>query len=67
MPEYAVLANRWEQTGQNSILSVVLLQLEFEQERVIQNDQMITMFPDAGEDYQLFKKAGTAAQSALNK
>lgn len=66
MPEYAVLANRWEQTGQNSILSVILPQLEFEQERVIQNDHMITMFPDAGEDYQLFKKAGAAAQSTQN-
>ena len=67
MPEYAVLANRWEQAGQNSILSVILPQSEFGQERTVQNEHMITMLPDAGEDYQLFKKAGTAAQSALNK
>ena len=59
IPEYAVLTNSWEQTGLNNIISTLLPQLDFDQERTAQNNNhMIAMFPDSGEDYQLFKKIG---------
>lgn len=58
IPEYAVLTNRWEQTGLNNIISTLLPELDFDQELTAQNNHMIAMFPDSGEDYQLFKKTG---------
>lgn len=58
IPEYAVLANQWEQSGLNSIISAILPELGSNIDLTAQNDRMICMFPDAGEDYQMFKLAG---------
>lgn len=56
IPEYAVLANQWEQAGMNNIISAILPELGCDIEMIARNDRMICMFPDAGEDYQLFKQ-----------
>lgn len=58
IPEYAVLANQWEQAGVNNIISALLPELHSDIDITAQNDHMICMFPDAGEDYLLFKRTG---------
>lgn len=56
LPEYALLMNRQEQTGQNDFISALLRELGVEVEPNISMDHMITIFPDAGEDFLLFER-----------
>jgi len=56
LPEYALLMNQQEQAGQNDIISALLREIDMEVEPNISPNNMIMIFPDAGEEYFLFDR-----------
>jgi len=53
-PEYAIIANGWEQSGTNDMVGTLLIELGEDVERNVSSEQLIRISPEAGTNFLRF-------------